>query len=319
MDRTELRGLQAAVLAYTLWGLLTIYWKQLAGLDAIELIGWRVATAGVVMALIVSVLGHWAIVIGALRDPQLLRRIVVASFLLTVNWTTYVWAVVNDRVIETALGYFLAPLGTMTLGVLVLGETLTPLKRASMGCAGVAVIVLTISYGRMPWVALLLATTWSWYGLTKRRVPLDPIDSLTSELFVLFAPGGRARRPGLVPDRGHPEPGRRGRLGVPARHRRDHGAPAPAVRVRGATRAVHPPGADELPGTAHQLPAGLAGVRRGAPAHVAWPGSRSCGAHSCSSRSTSCDIDRGWALRFRCRSADIHVCAHCRCAKVADR
>lgn len=188
MDRTELRGLQAAVVAYTLWGLLTIYWKQLAGLDAIELIGWRVATAGIVMALIVSALGHWATVTGALRDPQLLRRIGIASLLLTANWTTYVWAVVNDRVIETALGYFLAPLGTMTLGVLVLGETLTPLKRASMGCAGVAVIVLSVSYGRMPWVALLLATTWSWYGLTKRRVPLDPIDSLASELFVLFAP-----------------------------------------------------------------------------------------------------------------------------------
>jgi chloramphenicol-sensitive protein RarD len=188
VDRTELRGLQAALVAYTMWGLLTIYWKQLTGLDAIELIGWRVATAGIVMALIVSVLGHWSTVVGALRDPQLLRRIAVASLLLTANWTTYVWAVVNDRVIETALGYFLAPLGTMTLGVLLLGEALTPLKRASMGCAGVAVVVLTVSYGRMPWVALLLATTWSWYGLTKRRVPLDPIDSLASELFVLFAP-----------------------------------------------------------------------------------------------------------------------------------
>lgn len=188
MERRELRGLRAAILAYGLWGLLTIYWKQLAGLDAVELIGWRVATASAVMAAVVTALGRWPTVVRALRHPPLLRRIALASILLTVNWTTYVWAVVNDRVIETALGYFLAPLGTMALGVTLLGETLTPLKRISIGCAGVAVIVLTVSYGRMPWIALLLAASWSWYGLTKRRVPLDPIESLASELFVLSIP-----------------------------------------------------------------------------------------------------------------------------------
>jgi chloramphenicol-sensitive protein RarD len=182
------RGLQAAVVAYVLWGLLTIYWKQLSGLDAIELIGWRVSTAGLVMSLIVTSLRRWPTVIRALRDRSVVSRIVLASVLLTVNWTTYVWAVVNDRVIETALGYFLAPLGTIALGVILLGEELTPLKRASIACAAVAVVVLTVSYGRMPWVALVLAGTWSWYGLTKRRVPLDPIESLTSELLVLFLP-----------------------------------------------------------------------------------------------------------------------------------
>lgn len=188
MDRRELRGLRAAVTAFTLWGLLTLYWKQLAGFDAVELIGWRVATAAAVMAAIVTGLGRWSTVVGALRHPPLLGRIVLASILLTVNWTTYVWAVVNDRVIETALGYFLAPLGTMALGVTLLGETLTPLKRVSIGCTGAAVIVLTVSYGRMPWIALLLAASWSWYGLTKRRVPLDPIESLAGELLVLAAP-----------------------------------------------------------------------------------------------------------------------------------
>jgi len=188
VDREQRRGLRAAVAAYALWGLLTLYWKQLAGLDALELIGWRVSTAGLVMALVVTVLGRWPTVIGALRSPSLTGRITLASLLLTVNWTTYVWAVVNDRVIETALGYFLAPLGTMALGVFVLGEQLTPLKRASIGFVAVAVVVLTVSYGRMPWVALILAITWSWYGLTKRRVPLDPIESLTSELLVLFVP-----------------------------------------------------------------------------------------------------------------------------------
>ncbi|MEO6653658.1 MAG: EamA family transporter RarD [Ilumatobacteraceae bacterium] len=189
MDREDQdRGLRAAVLAYTLWGLLTIYWKQLRGLDAVELIGWRVATAGVVLAAIVTVTGRWPAVTRALRDPAIAARLVVASVLLTLNWTTYVWAVVNDRVIETALGYFLAPLGTMALGVIVLGERMNRLKLISAVAAIIAVIVLTASYGRMPWVALVLAGSWSWYGLTKRRVPLDAISSLSSELFVLAVP-----------------------------------------------------------------------------------------------------------------------------------
>lgn len=188
MDRVQLRGLQAAVLAFVLWGLLTIYWKQLSGLDAIEMIGWRVATASVFMAIVVTVTGRWPPIVATLRNRGATLRITLASLLLTANWTTYVWAVVNDHVIETALGYFLAPLGTMAVGVFVLGERLTPLKQWSIGFALVAVAVLTISYGKFPWVALVLAGSWSWYGLTKRRVPLGPIESLTSELLVLALP-----------------------------------------------------------------------------------------------------------------------------------
>ena len=188
MDGDQLRGLQAAVVAYVMWGLLTLYWKQLSDFDALELIGWRVTSASVLMAVIVSATGRWAPVVDALRTRAVVSRICLASLLLAVNWTTYVWAVVNDRVIETALGYFIAPLGTMALGVFVLGERLTPLRKTSTVFALTAVVVLTASYGRVPWVALLLAGAWSWYGLTKRRVPLDPVASLSSELFVLVIP-----------------------------------------------------------------------------------------------------------------------------------
>ena len=90
MDRVQLRGLQAAVTAYLLWGLLTIYWKQLSGLDAIEMIGWRVATASIFMAVVVTVTGRWAPIVATLRNGSTLLRITVASILLTANWTTYV-------------------------------------------------------------------------------------------------------------------------------------------------------------------------------------------------------------------------------------
>jgi chloramphenicol-sensitive protein RarD len=188
MDGDQRRGLQAALVAYVGWGLLTLYWKQLASFDPLELIGWRVATAAVAMMLVMAATGRFSELAPLRTDRATLRNVVVASLLLTANWTTYVWAVVNEHVIETALGYFLSPLGTMAVGVWVLGETLTPLKRVSIGCAVAAIAVLTYSYGRLPWVAILLAVSWTSYGYVKRRVALDPVASLTGELVVLALP-----------------------------------------------------------------------------------------------------------------------------------
>ncbi len=186
--RTVRRGVQLGVAAYLMWGLLTIYWKQLSTFDAFELIAWRMACAGVVMAIIVTVRRSWPTIIGALRDPGVARRLVLASVLLTVNWGGYVWAVTNDRVIETALGYFIAPLATMAIGVFVLKEQPTTAQRAAFACAVVAVVILTVSYGSPPWIAMIIAASWSVYGLTKRRVPLGAVDSLAGESFVLFVP-----------------------------------------------------------------------------------------------------------------------------------
>ncbi|MGE5209721.1 MAG: EamA family transporter RarD [Acidobacteriota bacterium] len=186
--RSVQRGVQLGVLAYLLWGFLTIYWKQLTAFDAFELIAWRMACAGVVMAVIVTARRSWPTIARALADGPTAGRLLVASVLLTVNWGGYVWAVTNDRVIETALGYFIAPLATMAIGVFVLGERPSTAQRVAFGLASVAVVILTVSYGRPPWVALLLAGTWSLYGLAKRRVPLGAVDSLAGETFVLFLP-----------------------------------------------------------------------------------------------------------------------------------
>lgn len=188
MDGEQRRGLQAALVAYVGWGLLTLYWKQLAGFDPVDLVGWRVAIAGLIMTIGLAAFGRLGELRVLLTDRTTLGNVVVASVLLTVNWSTYVWAVVNEHVIETALGYFLSPLGTMALGVFVLGERLTPLKRASIVCALAAIVVLTVSYGRLPWVAILLATSWTSYGFVKRRVALDAVTSLTGELLVLIVP-----------------------------------------------------------------------------------------------------------------------------------
>ena len=181
-------GVRIGIAAYLIWGLLTVYWKQLSAFSALELIGWRMVCAGVVMAVITTARSQWPTIVAALRDTVTLRRLAVAAVLLTVNWGSYVWAVTNDRVIETALGYFMAPLGTMAIGVYVLRETPTTAQRVAFGLAAAAVVVLTVSYGRPPWIALLLAGSWSLYGLTKRRVGLDAVNSLAGETFVLVLP-----------------------------------------------------------------------------------------------------------------------------------
>ncbi|MGH9272085.1 MAG: EamA family transporter RarD [Ilumatobacteraceae bacterium] len=182
------RGIRAAVVAYGLWGLLTIYWKALTGFDPFELIGWRIALASVIMAVVVTARGRWSALLAVRRDRAVLVRLTLAALLLTANWTTYVWAVVNGRVIETALGYFFAPLFTMLFGVTILGEHASRLQRLAIVLAAGAVVVLTVSYGRPPVVALILALSWSVYGLLKRQVPLGAIDSLAGETLVLAVP-----------------------------------------------------------------------------------------------------------------------------------
>jgi chloramphenicol-sensitive protein RarD len=184
----ERRGVQVGLLAYLIWGFLTIYWKQLDAFGAMELIAWRMVCAAVVMAVIVTLRRTWPTITAALTDRAMLRRLLVAALLLTVNWGSYVWAVTNDRVIETALGYFMAPLATMAIGVLVLGERPTNAQRFAFVCAAVAAVILTISYGRPPWIALVLTVTWSMYGLSQRRIALGAVESLAGETFVLFVP-----------------------------------------------------------------------------------------------------------------------------------
>ena len=115
-------------------------------------------------------------------------RIAAAAILVTVNWSSYVWAVAHDHVIETALGYFMAPLLTMWLGVAVLKESLNAAQRTTIALAGVAIVILTAGYGRVPFLALLIAGSWALYGLLKRQVPMSSLDSLTAEMMWLVAP-----------------------------------------------------------------------------------------------------------------------------------
>ena len=181
-------GIIAGVAAYVIWGLLTIYWKQLHGFNAFELIGWRITASAIIMAIILTATRRWRFLAVLRHDRALLARVGAAAVLLTVNWTAYVWAVVHDHVLETALGYFIAPLGTVTVGVLVLHEPLRMSLKIALVFATAAVVVLTISYGGVPWLALLIAAAWTVYGYIKKQVPLTPVESMAAESFILVVP-----------------------------------------------------------------------------------------------------------------------------------
>lgn len=187
-DGLHQRGIVAGVAAYLVWGALTLYWRHLEDFGAVELIGWRVICSAVIMAVVLSVTHRWQHLRPILGNRRLLGSVVLCAVILTINWTTYVWAVVHDHVIETALGYFLSPLGTIALGVLLLHERLSRAQRFVFVLALVAVGILTFSYGRVPWLALIIATSWVAYGYLKKHVPLTPIESMAAESFIVFAP-----------------------------------------------------------------------------------------------------------------------------------
>lgn len=181
-------GALLAFSAYMFWGMVTVYWKALDEFDPFELIGWRITTSVVVLVAILLFKRRFTLLLGALRNRTLLFRTCAASVLLTVNWTMFVWAVVNEHVVETALGYFISPILTTVLGVVRLRERLSVLQRTAITFAGIGLLILTIAYGRIPWIALSIAVSWSLYGYLKKLVPLGALESLAAETMVLAVP-----------------------------------------------------------------------------------------------------------------------------------
>jgi chloramphenicol-sensitive protein RarD len=176
----------AGAAAYVLWGLLTLYWHELSGLDAFGLIGWRITWSVVILGLALTIRRRWSDLRPVVEDRALALRIVAAGVVLSANWTAYVWCVTHGRVIETALGYFLSPIGLVVAGVIVFKERLRPAPRIALALAGLAVVVLAVGYGAPPYFALLMAITWTAYGMLKKSVPLPVLESLAAECLVLL-------------------------------------------------------------------------------------------------------------------------------------
>ncbi len=179
------RGFVLGAAAYTMWGLFPLYWPLLEPAGAVEILAHRVAWSLVTMVALVFLVRRTRSMRALLADGRTRLILTGAAVVIAVNWGTYIWGVNNEHVVETSLGYFINPLVTVLMGVVVLSERLRPLQWLALGIAAVAVVGLTIEYGRPPWVALTLAFSCGLYGLAKKTAGAGAVESLTFETVVL--------------------------------------------------------------------------------------------------------------------------------------
>jgi chloramphenicol-sensitive protein RarD len=184
------RGTAYGAAAYLLWGLFPLYWPLLEPAGSVEILAHRVVWSLGVVLVILAVRHNWGWLRPLAGDRRALTLLVTASLLIAVNWCTYIYGVNNEHVVETSLGYFINPIVTVMIGVLVLSERLRPGQWAAVGLGAIAVVVLAVDYGRPPWIALTLAFTFAFYGLLKKQVgtTVGAVQSLTVETAVLFIP-----------------------------------------------------------------------------------------------------------------------------------
>lgn len=184
---TDTRGVLIALAAYVLWGAFPIYFKLLDAAGPLEIIGHRVLWSFVFCLLGVVAWRALPELRAVFRSPRLRSGLILAGVLVTINWLVYVWGVLNDHIVDTALGYFINPLFTVMLAVLVLHERLRPAQWVAVGIGAVAVIVIAVGHGQIPWVALALAVSFGLYGLVKNRVGgrVSPLVGLTVETSAL--------------------------------------------------------------------------------------------------------------------------------------
>ncbi|MGW0486395.1 EamA family transporter RarD [Nonomuraea sp. NPDC003214] len=182
------RGVLFGVAAYAMWGLFPLYWPLLKPSGAVEILAHRIVWSLVAVVAVLLVRRHWSWVKELVRQPRKLGLLTVAAVVITVNWGTYIYAVNTGHVVESALGYFINPLVSVLFGVLLLKERLRPLQWTAVGFGALAVLVLTVNYGRPPYMALVLAVSFAVYGLVKKQANVGAAESLTVETLVLLVP-----------------------------------------------------------------------------------------------------------------------------------
>ncbi len=182
------KGVWFALAAYIIWGLFPVYWKWLHQVPAVQLLGHRIVWSFVILALALGVTRRWRAFRVAAPRPRVLLVYSVAAVLISINWLTYLFAVNSGFVVEASLGYFINPLISVLLGVVVLRERLRPLQWVPIGLAAVGVIYVSLAYRSIPWYAVMLALSFGLYGLVKKTAPLGSLYGMTLETALMFLP-----------------------------------------------------------------------------------------------------------------------------------
>ena len=182
--RPPARAVLSAVMAFGLWGVLPVYWKQIGHLGSDVALAQRVVWTMATVLPLLMLRGEWAGFLKSLRDFTLIKAHSWSAFLLAINWGVFVWAAQHGRIIDCSLGYFINPLLNVLIGSRLLGERLSTLQKLSIASAACGVVTQIVLVGRFPWIGLLLAGSFALYGLARRQSPLGSLPGLGVETVV---------------------------------------------------------------------------------------------------------------------------------------
>jgi chloramphenicol-sensitive protein RarD len=177
-------GLLFGISAYSLWGAFPLYWPLLEPANPLEIVSHRAVWTLVFCFIVLAATKALKSTLATLRRPKIAAKLFSTSLLISINWLVYIWATNNGHVVEASLGYYINPLIIIGFGVILLKEKMRPLQWTAVTIASIGVLVLTIDYGRLPWIALALAVSWGSYGLIKKQLGLGALEGLAIETFI---------------------------------------------------------------------------------------------------------------------------------------
>lgn len=182
---TTPKGIATGLTAFIIWGFFPLYFKLLQNYNPVEIIGHRVIWTFIAILAVLILKKHWQWLITIRQNPRWLGYTLISGVIIMINWLTYVWAVNNNQILEASLGYFICPLTGILLSLVILKERLRMFQWVAVGLAGAGVLVQLIVLGKLPWVSLTLAFSFSIYGLMHRHTPLDALSAMFIETALL--------------------------------------------------------------------------------------------------------------------------------------
>lgn len=187
-EKFTLVGVITGILAYLIWGLGPVYWKQLTAIPEFEIIMHRIVWSFVFLMIFILLFSHWRSFVSMLRRPRMILALVVTSALVSTNWFVYIWAVNHEFILQASLGYYINPLVNVLLGMIFLKERLRRTQKIAVALAFIGVGYLTVFYELFPWIALTLAFTFGFYGLIRKIADVGSLVGLTIETLLLSFP-----------------------------------------------------------------------------------------------------------------------------------
>ena len=180
------KGLAYAIAAYTFWGLCPIYWKLLVQVNSLEVASHRMIWSLPIVLIFISITGNWKDLFKVFNQPKLLATLFITAMLIGFNWYIFIWAIEQNKLLQTSLGYFIGPLISVFLGRFILSEELSLTSWISIALITIAVVFLIIKSGQFPWIALTLGLSFSLYNLLRKTVSVKSLVGFTTEALIIF-------------------------------------------------------------------------------------------------------------------------------------